>query len=133
MRTTIIKIRKVKIKMTKKCKHLVKEAFDSCMKDLRTLFNAENQQTEDLGSLDEYALSIDKVDAGTFKGQREDYYRYQLSWGGPSEEFRLYKNGDIEFWYLDWFDGACVGVDGEDADIIREIISMEFPEVLRCS
>ena len=30
-------------------------------------------------------------------------------------------------------DGACVGVDGEDADIIREIISVAFPEVLRCN
>ena len=114
--------------MTKKCKHLVKEAFDSSMKDIRTFFNKGDWE-----GLDGYGLGIDKVDAGTFKGQREDYYRYQLSWGGPSEEFRLYNNGDIEFWYLDWFDGACVDVNGGDANIIREIVSLSFPEVLKCN
>ena len=69
-----------------------------------------------------YGLAIDLVTAGTFKGQREDYIRYQLSYGGPSEEFRIYKNGDVEFWLLDWFDGAKVDVTSEDADIIKNIV-----------
>jgi hypothetical protein len=107
----------------KECKDKVNEAFESRMKDIRTLYHAEDQTTEELGSLNEYGLCLDKVEAGTFKGQRENYIRYQLSWGGPSEEFRLYENGDIEFWYLDWFDGACVEVTGEDADIIKDICS----------
>ena len=51
----------------------------------------------------------------TFDDQREGYYRLQLSWGGPSDEFRIYtdmnkKIHDIEYWYMDWFDGACVNV-----------------------
>ena len=92
------------------------------MSDIRTLYEAENQKTEELGSLNEYGLSIDKVEAGTFKNQREDYLRYQLSYGGPSEEFRIYKNGDVEFWYLDWFDGAKVDVAGNDAFIIKDIV-----------
>ena len=49
------------------------------------------------------------------------YKRYQLSWGGPTEEFRVYLNGDVEFWLLDWFDGAPIEVTGNDADIIREL------------
>ena len=106
-----------------KCKDKVKDHFISRMAAIRTLYNAEEQQTEELGSLNEYGLSIDKVEAGAFKGQREDYIRYQLSWGGPSEEFRIFKNGEVEFWFLDWFDGASVEVTGEDADIIKDIVS----------
>jgi hypothetical protein len=42
---------------------------------------------------------------------KDGYYRLQLSWGGPSDEFRVYTNEDaevqkIEYWYMDWFDGA---------------------------
>ena len=104
-------------------KDVVHEFFLSRMEDIRILFKADEQETKELGSLNDYGLSIDKVEAGTFRGQREDYIRYQLSWGGPSEEFRIYKNGEVEFWFLDWFDGACVLVTGEDAEIIKEIVS----------
>lgn len=107
----------------KKCIDLVESSFESIMDDIRRMYKADDQTDPELGPLNEYGLSIDKVEAGTFKDQREDYIRYQLSWGGPSEEFRIYKNGDVEFWYLDWFDGAKVDVNGEDADIIKDICS----------
>lgn len=59
-----------------------------------------------------YGLSVDMVEANTFDDQPDSYLRYQISWGGPSEEFRFYHNGDrvyrAEFWFLDWFDGAHV-------------------------
>jgi hypothetical protein len=104
------------------CENKVFEAFKSRIQDIKTLYHAEDQETEELGNLYEYGLCIDKVEAGTFEGQRDDYIRYQLSYGGPSEEFRLYKNGDLEFWLLDWFDGAKTDVKGENADIIKSII-----------
>ena len=58
-------------------------------------------------------LCFDYVDPGTFTDQREGYWRWQLSWGGPGDEFRIYINPDksvhrIEYWYLDWYDGAKV-------------------------
>ena len=61
------------------------------------------------------SLSWDYVEPFTFDDQREGYYRLQLSWGGPSDEFRIYTDSsktihDIEYWYLDWYDGACVNV-----------------------
>ena len=54
------------------------------------------------------ALSWDYVDS---EGREAGYYRLQLSWGGPSDEFRIYVNQDkeidiIEYWYMDWFDSA---------------------------
>lgn len=115
--------------MEKKCKDLVQAAFESRMHDIRTLYNAEDQKTPELGELNNYGLSIDLVEAGTFKDQRADYVRYQLSYGGPSEEFRVYKNGDVEFWYMDWFDGESVPVTGNDADIIKDITEMAVPFV----
>lgn len=108
-----------------KCKDKVQNHFESRMRDIRTLYYAPEQTTEELGNLNEYGLSIDLVETGTFKDQREDYIRYQISWGGPAEEFRIYKNGDVEFWFLDWFDGAHVDVTGEDMIIILDIVGFE--------
>lgn len=99
----------------KKCSERVEDAFKSRMEDIRTLYKAQDD------ALNDYGLGIDRVEAGTFEKQRAPYIRYQLSWGGPSEEFRIYDNGEVEFWYLDWYDGACVEVTGEDADIIKDI------------
>ena len=62
------------------------------------------------------ALSWDYVEAGTFEDQKEGYYRLQLSWGGPSDEFRIYTTqyadeiDVIEYHYMDWFDGASIRV-----------------------
>ena len=60
----------------------------------------------------DYALCFDYVWPGTFDDQPNGYWRYQLSYGGPSEEIRFFgiksdpKAIRAEFWYLDWFDGA---------------------------
>lgn len=112
----------------KKCADLVAAAFKSRMDDIRKMYMAPDRRA-DLGDgykvpLNEYGLCIDQVPRGTFEGQKEGYWRYQLSWGGPSEEFRWYRSdgGRVEFWYLDWYDGASVDVTGVDAEIIRAII-----------
>ena len=52
------------------------------------------------------ALSWDHVEAD---GKEAGYYKLQLSWGGPSTECRIYSNL-TEYWYMDWFDGACIEV-----------------------
>ena len=118
--------------METKCKDKVKGAFLSRMDDIRQLYEADcagnEEGVKDLGTLNEYGLCIDLVKAGTWKKQREDYVRYQLSYGGPSEEFRIYRNGEVEFWYLDWFDGAPIDVTGKDAETIKQIIEPMFPD-----
>ena len=61
------------------------------------------------------ALSWDYIEAGTFDN-KTGYYRLLLSWGGPSDEFRIYTIGDtleidvIDYHYMDWFDGASIRV-----------------------
>ncbi len=82
---------------------------------------------EEIGDFHNYALAWDYVAPETFDDQAEGYWRYQICWGGPSEEIRFYAspssrgNWNIhflmhraEFWFLDWFDGASVNVTSTD-------------------
>ena len=97
--------------------------------DLETYLNDEAQDFNNYSDFFDYVnqsgLCFDRVEAGTFKDQRAAYWRWQLSYGGPSEEFRLFDNGDLEYWYLDWFDGASVEV----TDEIFENIMANFKDL----
>ena len=89
----------------KKCKDLVAGEWKDRQKDL---------QKEDFDG-----LCFDYVEANTFEEQKEGYWRWQFSWGGPGDELRAFVNRDdsihrLEYWYLDWFDGAKVNVAAED-------------------
>ena len=106
---------------SKKCADLVQKHLDGRLEDLRKLYGGE-------GELGEYGLSIDYVgdarvfgEAGTLEKQRAGYLRYQLSWGGPSDEFRIFDNGKVEYWYMNWYDGASLPVEGKDAAMIIKI------------
>lgn len=109
------------------CKEGVQEAMYSRLKDIETLYTAEEQYTEELGSLYEYGLCIDYVEPGTWKNQVKGFTRYQLSFGGPQEEFRIYDNSErAEFWFLDWFDGAMSVVPNRYVPMIREIMGKDL-------
>jgi hypothetical protein len=116
------------------------------MADLRRLWRAQQEEEDsayakrvqaDLGEFDEYGLSFDYVPTGTFTGQKRGYWRYQLSWGGPSDEFRFY--GDlvseyrvvldrVEYWFMDWFDGHGRKLRGGDEALMSEIFE-DFVEM----
>ena len=77
--------------------------------------NCFHEYVDFIDYVNQTALSWDYVEPYTFDDQREGYYRLQLSWGGPSDEFRIYTDmnktiHEIEYWYLDWGDGACINV-----------------------
>lgn len=97
-------------------------SLESLKEDLEKFMEAESEtgyyEVEDLGSLYEYGIS--------FEGVRDDdipgwiaFFRWQLSWGGPSTEVRFYPGGKTEFVYLDWFCG--VGFDVSDDETFRWI------------
>ena len=70
---------------------------------------------EDLKDPEYEALAFDYVEPHTFNDQAEGYWRWQFSWGGPSDELRGYVNEHrelhrLEYWFLDWGDGAHVQV-----------------------
>jgi hypothetical protein len=127
----------------RKCKDLVKNAYNARLHELKQIWKAyttgevvkdgSEEYTED--SFCEYGLSFDYVAPNTFSGQKIGYFRYQLSWGGPSEELRFYVSGPkfnvykVEFWYLDWFDGAKVTIrKGGNFDFLNEIFNF-FDEI----
>ncbi len=114
----------VKPNKEKKCSELVGEKYQDRLEQFE---KAKKKEKDFFEYVNEAGLCFDRVEAGTFKDQRAGYWRWQLSWGGPSEEFRLFDNGDLEFWYLDWFDGASVDVQDE----IFENIMANFKELSR--
>ena len=84
------------------CAQLVQGEFEDRLKEIYTV----------------EGLCFDYVEPKTWPDQLEGYWRWQLSWGGPSDEFRIFVNPDksvhrIEYWYLDWYDGAHVTLSPE--------------------
>ena len=117
--------------MTKKCKDVINEKWEGRKKDLEELlkYDAKGKAHPKLGWFNEYGLSLNFVKPGTFEDQREGYLRYQLSWGGPSDEIRFYQNGNIEYWFLDWFDGASIDITNEPiAKKLLNIFSYKLKE-----
>ena len=81
--------------------------------------------------INDTALSWDYVEG---EGKNNPgYYRLQLSWGGPSDEFRIYTIGDtldidcIDYHYMDWFDGASIPVfeDTLSFDVCQMFLDLE--------
>jgi len=118
------------VEKTQTCEERVDEHRKNRIEDLRKLWDLYQKDPEayddELGNFNEYALAFDYVEPDTFENQKEGYYRYQISCGGPSEEFRFFVNVDksvhrIEFWFLDWFDGSNQVLSGKDLELMTEI------------
>ena len=119
----------------KKCKELVSSELKSRIEDLSKLWKLyledSEKSDENLGNMYEYGLGFDYVAPNTFEKQRRGYFRYQLSWGGPSDEFRIYADYElkpykIEYWYLDWYDGAKKILYGKNYKLLAEIFESFF-------
>lgn len=127
-----------------KCKEVWASHKDSRIRDIRKLWKLEcagNEESDpEIGTFNEYGLSFDFVAPDTF-GQKDGYWRYQISWGGPSDEFRFYPvrgavigeynnvNLDrVTYCFMDWFDGYNRKLTGKDEALMLEIFYM-FCEV----
>jgi hypothetical protein len=95
--------------------YLKQNAHDS-LKELEK----EIQQWRETSRYLDYGLSFDFQEANQ-EEQKEAYFRFQLSWGGPSDELRFYEDGTIIYVFLDWFCGVGFDVTDEDwADWVRD-------------
>jgi len=112
------------------CRERVRAELAERMRDIRKLWKLYLKDSDasdpDLGTFTEYGLCFDYVAPGTFDDQKRGYFRYQLSWGGPQDEFRFYTDENltpvkIEYWFLDWFDGAKVTLQGRNYALLAEI------------
>jgi hypothetical protein len=117
-------------KANRSCKERIQEQYDREIKAVRTLWNlyqrGEDEGDPDLGTFPEHGLSFDYVAAGTFSDQKEGFFRWQISTGGPGDEFRFYTDAQvkvycIEYVFLDWWDGATLELSGQDYDLLAEI------------
>jgi hypothetical protein len=98
----------------KTCEQLIDSRLKDRAHDIKKFMELDDiweDEAEGLGLWDEYGLCFDYVEANTFDNQEEGYFRYQLSWGGPSDEINFYRDGRIEYRYKDWFDGAVRELD----------------------
>jgi len=108
------------------CAERVTEHMESRLEDLQKFYQAAQEGKEEvknLGNVDEYGLCFDYIPAETYKNQDEGYFSWQLSWGGPSDEFRIFVDASlhchrIEYWFLDWFDGAHIVLTGKDRKLV---------------
>ena len=130
------------------CADLVQQKFNETEQDYKDARNYyDGSQKEEHDQYDGYedlydyvnqtALCWDYVEKGTFDDQERGYFRLQLSWGGPGDEFRIYVDYDksidyIEYWYLDWYDGASVrvGSDTVSYDICRDFLEVTSLEAV---
>ena len=118
------------------CKERWKDHKDGRIEALRALWAAyqagedsdlAKETGQEYGELHEYGLSFDYVAPETFRDQKEGYWRYQISWGGPSDEFRFYSSGPqykpyrVKYWFLDWFDGHGRALRGADLALMLEL------------
>lgn len=114
----------------KTCKQRVRGELKDRISDLKKLWKLYKKDPDardpELGTFVEYGLCFDYVKPGTFKDQRRGYFCYQISTGGPGDEFRFYCDEnlnpvEIEYWFLDWFDGAHIDLTGENYKLMEEI------------
>ncbi len=110
------------------CEARIDRELAGRVRDLGLLwdFQCAGKDDPELGSLSDYGLCFDFVPVGTFDDQAEAYFRYQISWGGPSDEFRFFVNPDltchrVEYWFLDWFDGASRVCTGDAGTLMHTI------------
>jgi len=107
-----------------------KSKYFKTIKDLEL-----NHYADFMDFVDQYGLCFDYVEAGTFEDQKEGYFRWQLSWGGPSDEFRIFYNPrdglyKIEYYYMDWYDGASLIIQSKRLkDIIWNCFNFHFLEI----
>jgi hypothetical protein len=121
------------------CKQRINSHLKGRIEDLTALWHDYQNGIEDnpeIGNIYEYGLSFDYVAS---ENHKRGYFRYQISWGGPSDEFRFYAQGKdykwktdrIEYVFMDWFDGSKRTLSGNNLKLLEEIFQW-FVEVGSC-
>lgn len=113
--------------MTKEltCADRVAEEWRDRREDILFLMACNNNEAFKREAFDEVNeqfswLGFDYVPAEK-ANQEQGFYRLQFSYGGPQDEIRFYDNGNIKYWFLDWFDGASIDIsDTKEALFIYE-------------
>ena len=119
------------------CADIVPYAMENRLNEIQELWDVycgwekpTDEITED--SFHEYGLSFEYVDEGD---DDNNYFRYLISTGGPSEEIRFYcyKNhfglwvfSEAEFVYMDWFDSASEMITGNHLTLVQALFEFFY-------
>jgi hypothetical protein len=110
-----------------KCADLVESHLRSRIEDIRRMWEGKKEGNEDLDQeFNEFGLSFDYIVPHTYTDQKQGYFCWLLSWGGPQDQFEFYANPDLSVYkivyrHLNWFDGAALELEGEDLELLEEI------------
>ena len=107
-----------------KCEERIGAELKRTLKDLRAIIGDEFD-SDALDELYEYGLAFDFVAPNTFSDQREGYFRWQLSTGGDYN-WPVYR---VEYWFLDWYDGAHRVLGGEDEKLLIELFEVMYTDI----
>ena len=111
------------------CAKRIDKYYEETIKDVARVWDdyctGESEEFNDYGLCFDYMVA----DGASERG----YFRWQLPWGGSSDEFRFYVDYSkhvsfIEYWFLDWYDGASIALCREDYDLLSEIYD-NFEEI----
>lgn len=102
----------MELKEKQSIKDIALDHLTSRSEDIADIMQRQQSEDEDIkdqafNEFYEYGLSFEYVPPFRFENQRAGFWCWQISWGGPSEEFRVYVDEDeivqeIDFVYKDW-------------------------------
>jgi len=116
----------------KTCDERIAVEMEGRLEEIKVLWELWGKDSDlnddEYGNFIEYGLCFDYVQGGTQYNEDEGYFRYQLSYGGPSDEFRFFTDAEfncyrIEYWFLDWNDGASRRLFNDDKELMLEIFN----------
>ena len=84
------------------------ERFKSTHEDLKKFYDNIHNKNFD-GDIDQEFVDLNEYFLSVGIGY-DEFVRFQISWGGPQEEIRMFRDGRIEFCFLDWFVGYSLDV-----------------------
>lgn len=109
------------------CDELLESNFIAHIETLGRYYNDQDfyeNGDEDNCPFSEYALCLDKVEAGTFHNQDDPYYRYQLAYGGYTEEIRIYRNHTALYHILNWDCSANTQLSETQAEMLINLLGI---------
>jgi len=119
----IKKRRKNKMKKYDSCEERIDESLKDRIEELAYALNG--QYGEAMGDTTaEFEDFIDFINSYALAWEDDPEYRAKrllLSWGGPSEYFLFFDNGNIEYHYVDWGDSAVRSLSGYDYNIMQQV------------
>jgi hypothetical protein len=112
----------------KTCEGRIDVELEAVIKDIEYMINQKGSVLKDREGTEYKSLS-QWINAYALCYEDDLHYRAKnlvISMGGPSEGIRFFKDGTIEYYFQDWFDGAKRELFGKNYEIAKELYDRCF-------